>query len=468
MPAEPDMPVVPVVLCGGAGTRLWPLSRQARPKQLLPLVSEQTLLEDTLERCEGWEDPVLVGADSQRFLLAESVRRVGRGIELLCEPEGRNTAAAACAAALTVARTRPGAAVLLLPADHSIADTDAFRAAVTAGLSAVGEGRIVVFGVQPDHPATGYGYVEPGASHGVWREVRTFVEKPDRATALQYVERGFLWNAGIFLFRPEVLLEELSRWSPEILEAVTRAADRAERDGPACRMDPEAWASSPSAPIDTAVMERTDRAAVVPVSMGWADLGSFEALYDRARGADDNALVGDAHQVGASGCYVHGEDVLVAVKDVHDLVVVGTPDAVLVTRRGASDALKPLVAALGDRREVREHPISARPWGSFRVVDAGEGFQVKRIVVRPGERLSLQRHARRDEHWVVVAGEGLVRIGDGERVIGVGEHVQIARGVAHRLENPGASALVLVEVQLGDYLGEDDIERLEDVYGRAD
>ncbi|MCB9676786.1 MAG: mannose-1-phosphate guanylyltransferase/mannose-6-phosphate isomerase [Alphaproteobacteria bacterium] len=462
------MPVVPAVLCGGAGTRLWPLSREARPKQLLSLVSERSLLDETLERCRGWEDPLLVGADSQRFLLADSVRRAGRAIALLCEPSGRNTAAAACAAALHVARTHPGAAVLLLPADHAVADERAFREAVQRGLAAVEEGRIVVFGVRPDRAATEYGWIRPGASHGAWSEVDTFVEKPDAPTARRYLAAGFLWNAGIFLFRPEVLVEELATHAPEVLEAVSRALDAALVEGPCCRMDGQAWAGCPSVPVDIAVMERTARAAVVPVSMGWEDLGSFHALWERARGVDGNALVGDAVQIGSKGCYVHSEDVLVAVKDVEDLVVVGTPDAVLVTRREGCDALKPLVASLGRRREVLEHPISARPWGGFRVVDAGDGFQVKRIHVGPGERLSLQRHASRDEHWVVVKGAGLVVVGDEARPLAVGEHVDIPRGVAHRIENPGPTELVLVEVQLGDYLGEDDIERLEDAYGRAD
>jgi len=411
---------------------------------------------------------VLVGADSQRFLLAESVEKAGRKITLLCEPEGRNTAAAACAAAIEVCRRMPGAAVLLLPADHHIEDTEAFHSAVQMGLSAVDEGRIVVFGVHPDRPSTGYGYIEPGEGRGDWRDVSSFEEKPDLPTAEGYLRRGFLWNAGIFLFRPEVLLEEFAAFAPQVLESARRAVDGAREEGPCSRMDPDSWASCPSLPLDVAIMEKTRRAAVVPVSMGWADLGCFEALWERAAGEDGNALVGDAIQIGSRGCYVHGEGVLVGVKDVSDLVVVGTPDAMLVTTRAASDGLKPLVAELGDRLEVRAHPISARPWGEFRVVDRGDGFQVKRIVVRPGERLSLQRHAHRDEHWVVVSGAGAVVVGEVETTLQVGQHVDIPCGIAHRLQNDTDAPLILIEVQLGDYLGEDDIERLEDAYGRAD
>ncbi len=477
----PVLDVVPVVLCGGAGTRLWPLSRRSRPKQLLPLVSERTLLEETLARCEGWHPPVLIGADAQRYLLADSVASAGlEDVTLLTEPSGRNTAAAACAAALQVQQTHPGSAVVLMPADHAIADVEAFRAAVQKGMRAAAQGRIVVFGVRPDRAATGYGYIQaaPDADPSrSWAPVERFVEKPDAATARAYLEQGFLWNAGIFLFQPDVLLAEIAQHAPAILTAVTAAFEASTSTVPFRRLDPEPWSGCPSSPIDVAVMERTDRAAVVPVSMGWEDLGSFQALWERSGhehgarsgnsdGAHHNALVGDALQQGSTGCYVHGEGVLVAVNSVRDLVVVGTPDAVLVSDRGALDGIKPLVAALGERREVREHPMSIRPWGAFHVVDAEDGFQVKRLTVRPGERLSLQVHRHRSEHWVVVRGTARVQLGDTVRTLSVGEHVDIPAGAPHRVENPGETPLVLVEVQLGDYLGEDDIERLDDAYGR--
>jgi mannose-1-phosphate guanylyltransferase/mannose-6-phosphate isomerase len=463
----PESDVVPVVLCGGAGTRLWPLSRRERPKQLLPLVSERTLIEETLARCEGWRSPVLIGADEQRVLLADAVASAGLSkVAFLTEPSGRNTAAAACAAALEVQRSHPGAPVVLMPADHAIADIGAFRNAVRVGLNGVAAGRIVVFGIRPDHPATGYGYIEAGAPHGAWSTVRRFVEKPDEPTARAYVEAGLLWNAGIFLFRPEVLLAEMARHAPRILEAVEAAYAESQQDGRCRRLAAGPWSACPSAPLDVAIMERTDRAAVVPVSMGWEDLGSFQALWEREADDGGNALVGDAIEHESSGCYVHGEGVLVAVNGVRDLVVVGTPDAVLVSDRAALDGIKPLVARLGERREVREHPMSLRPWGAFRVVDAGDGFQVKRLTVRPGEQLSLQVHAHRSEHWVVVQGRGQVELADTTRTLGVGEHIDIPVGVPHRITNPADALLVLVEIQLGSYLGEDDIERLDDAYGR--
>jgi mannose-1-phosphate guanylyltransferase/mannose-6-phosphate isomerase len=457
-----------VILCGGAGTRLWPLSRRDRPKQLLPLASERTLLHDTLERCAGLGEPLLIGAASQRFLLSEASRRAGHAPLLIAEPAPRNTCAAAVAAALVVAAQQPDALVLLLPADHRVGDPGAFREAVAAGEEAARAGRIVVFGITADRPHTGYGWIEPAAGEGC-RPVRRFVEKPDAVTAERLLATGHLWNAGIFLFRPAVLLAEVERFAPEILHAARGAVTGAIRQGRTIALDPAPWSASPSVPIDVAVMERTTLASVVPVDMDWSDLGSYAALHaTRPPDPHGTVAVGDAVGVDTVNCYLHGEDLLVTAVGVRDLVVVGTPDAVLVAPRDGDDRVKALVQRLGDRPEVTAHPRAERPWGRYRVLDQGDGFQVKRIVVTPGERLSLQRHRHRDEHWIVVAGQGRVALDDAERPVSVGDHVHVARGAAHRLTNAGPDDLVLVEVQLGAYLGEDDIERLDDQYGRGD
>lgn len=463
-PLSASPPIVPVVLCGGAGTRLWPLSRRARPKQLLPLASERSLLHDTLIRCDGFSEPVLIGSSAQRFLLTDAARRAGHDLLLIAEPEGRNTCAAAAAAALAVS---PGTLVLLLPADHRVDDPDAFREAVFAGCAAALEGRIVVFGVHPDRPHTGYGWIEPVAGEGC-RAVRRFVEKPDLATAKDCLAQGMLWNAGIFLFRADAFLDELETLAPEVLSAARRATDAATRSGNVVELESVAWASCPSTPIDVAVMEKTTLASVVPVDMGWSDLGSYEALHEmHPHDPAGNALVGDAVGQGATNCYLHGEDILVTAVGVSDLIVVGTPDAVVVAPRGSGDLIKGLVEGLGTRAEVVEHPRAERPWGRYRVIDRGDGFQVKRIVVRPGERLSLQLHHHRDEHWIVVAGRALVTLGDEATEHRVGGHIRVPVGVPHRVENPGAVDLMLIEVQLGSYLGEDDIVRIDDVYGRG-
>lgn len=453
-------------MCGGAGTRLWPLSRRSRPKQLLPLASERSLLEDTLLRCAPFADPVLIGSDDQRFLLAEAVRRAGRDLRILTEPSGRNTAAAAAVAALEIAGRDSEALVLLLPADHRIDDAEAFLGAVRHGVEAADDGHIVVFGVCPDRPHTGYGWIEPADGDGV-RPVVRFVEKPGPEEAVRHLAAGMLWNAGIFLFRPSVLLAELERFAPEVLGAASAALAEAQDGGTFVRLADGPWAACPAIPIDVAVMERTRRAAVVPVAMGWTDLGSYDALHERAeKDPDGNALVGQAVQVGCTRSYLHGEDLLVTAVGLDDVVVVGTPDAVLVAPRSRAGEVRDIVRQLGEAKVVTEHPRAERPWGRYRVIDQGTGYQVKRIVVQPGERLSLQRHRHRLEHWVVVQGEAVVLVGDREATVNVGEHVVVPIGAPHRLANRTEVPVHLVEVQVGGYLGEDDIERLEDAYGR--
>lgn len=470
--------IVPVILSGGAGSRLWPLSRERFPKQLLPLVGERTLLQQAALRAQDagvFTPPVVVANVEHRFVVAEQLREIGveRSI-LLLEPTGRNTAAAVAAAALSTVREDEAALILVMPADHHVSDPAAFREAVLRGEAAARDGRMVLFGMEPDSPATGYGWIEPGAAlpgrPGV-RAVGRFVEKPDLATAERFLaEGGRLWNSGVFLLPARGVLDELDRHEPGVREAVQKALDRASRDLDFIRLDEAAFAAAPSISIDHAVMERTGRAAVVPASFGWADVGAWSALHALGDAdADGNVLVGDAEALDVKGSYLRGDGVLVAAVGVSDLIVVAAPDAVLVAPRSRDQDVRRLV----DRLKTSAHAAAAeprrvhRPWGWYERVDAGERFQVKRIMVRPGARLSLQKHARRAEHWVVVEGTAEVEIDGERRALGENESAYIPAGVVHRLGNPGATPLHLVEVQSGAYLGEDDIVRFEDDYART-
>lgn len=452
--------LIPAILCGGSGSRLWPLSRLDRPKQLLPLDGGRTLLDRTIERCADLGAPLLIGSEEHVHPMSEALRRHQQALDLITEPCGRNTAAAAAAVALEVARRGGDPVVLLAPADHLISDDAAFTRAIEAGIPKAREGRIVVFGIEPDGPCTRYGYIQPDGD-----AVSAFVEKPERELAERYLAQGYLWNAGMFLFRPADLLAAFRRHAPAILDGVTRALDGAVREQGLVRLG-DAWARVRSEPLDRAVMEKTEAAAVVPVSMGWTDLGTYDALHATMAGESNNASVGDVVVENSRGNYLHAEGVLVAVQDVEDLVVVATPDATLVAPRASASDLKRLVKRLGTRRELREHRSSRRPWGEFRVLERGDGFQVKRLTIDPGHTLSLQRHSQRDEHWIVAKGTGMVELDGTRREIGCNDHVHVPREAAHRVSNLGEEPLVLIEVQVGTYLGEDDIERLEDRYGR--
>lgn len=457
------------MLCGGSGTRLWPLSRRARPKQFLDLGTGETLLESTIVRCAAFGSPWLVGADEQRFLLTAALRRTGHPVRVIGEPSPRNTAAAACLASLVVARRDPGRLVLLCPADHHIEAPGAFVDAVQRGSAAAADGGIVVFGVEPSTPHTGYGWIE-GQVSGAVQRVRRFVEKPDRQHAERFLASGMTWNAGIFLFDPVVLLGELERFEPRLVARCQEALRQGEVADDRIRVAPGPWQEAPTLPIDRAVMERTDRAFVVPVDMGWTDLGSYDALHERTPpDPSGNAEHGRVLSLDCEGSYLHGEGLLVTGVGLKDLVVVGTPDAVFVAPRARSTDVKRVVEGLGSCPEVAGHPRGERPWGRYRVLDRGERHQVKRLVVRPGGVLSLQRHEHRLEHWVIVEGRGQVTLGPEREPRNVlpGDAVRIEPGQVHRLECLGDAPLVLVEVQIGTYLGEDDIERLEDVYGRA-
>ena len=467
------MPILqPVLLSGGSGTRLWPLSREAYPKQFLPLVGKNTMLQDTWLRAAplAGAAPIVVANESHRFLVAEQFRQIGAPVPaILLEPSGRNTAPAIAAAALQATAEGADPLLLVLPSDHVVRDLDAFRIAVTAATPAAADGALVTFGIVPDAPETGFGYIQAGPGQGL-RKVLRFVEKPDLDTARGYLAQGgYFWNSGMFLFRASRYLEELGRHRGDILEAVTTAFARAARDGDFIRLDAEAFARSPSDSIDYVVMEKTSAAAVLPVDIGWSDVGSWSALWDVAeRDADGNAHQGDVIAVDTRNSYAYARR-LVAMVGVDDIVVVETDDAVLVARKDKVQEVRQVVARLkqGQRSQAVLHREVHRPWGSYDSVDLGPRHQVKRIKVRPGAQLSLQSHQHRAEHWIVVS--GVARVTRNEEVFDLHENqsTYIPIGARHRLENPGTEMLELVEVQSGSYLGEDDIVRYSDVYGRS-
>ena len=464
----------PVLLSGGSGTRLWPLSREAYPKQFLPLAGEDTLLQDTWRRVAPIADaaPIVVANEEHRFLVAEQLRQLGAPTPaIVLEPVGRNTAPAIAAAALQAAAGGEDPLLLVLPSDHVVRDAEAFRAAVGEAMRAAEAGALVTFGIHPAAPETGFGYIQSAAGTGEGaRKVLRFVEKPDAATARAYLdEGGYSWNSGMFLFRASRYLEELGRFRPDILAAVREAFAKARRDGDFVRLDRDAFAASPSDSIDYAVMEKTDAAMVLPVDIGWNDVGSWSALWDVAeRDADGNAHLGDVIAVDTRNSYAYARR-LVALVGVDDLVVVETDDAVLVARKDRVQEVKQVVARLkaSQRSQAALHREVHRPWGSYDSVDVGDGFQVKRIKVKPGAALSLQSHNQRAEHWIVVRGTARVTRNHDMFELHANQSTYIPIGAKHRLENPGHEMLELIEVQSGHYLGEDDIVRYEDVYGRT-
>lgn len=473
MPAAAPAKLVPVILSGGAGTRLWPLSRELYPKQLLPLAGERSLIQDTALRAggEAFGPPIVVCNEEHRFVIAEQLRRVDiapRAIVL--EPVGRNTAAAAAAAAGVLA---PGEIMLLLPSDHAIKDVPAFLAAAAHAAAAARAGRLVTFGIDPERPETGYGYIKRGAAlpglDGAFA-VDRFVEKPDAETARKYIaEGGWAWNSGMFMLPGELFLGELAKFEPGIARAAADALAKAKRDLDFVRLDKDAFAAAPSKSIDYAVMERTSAAAVVPARLGWSDVGAWDALWELGkRDEAGNVVQGDVIAEATRNSYLRTEGRLLATLGVEDLIVVDTRDATLVARKDQAQHVKKIVDRLkaAGRSEASLHTEVHRPWGSYQTVDLGPRFQVKRLSVKPGAKISLQKHARRAEHWVVV--QGVARVTRDEDVLTLRENMStyIPVGCVHRLENPGTEMLHIVEVQSGSYLGEDDIVRLEDSYGR--
>ena len=462
----------PVLLSGGSGTRLWPLSREAYPKQFLALAGDDTMLQATWQRVAGLADaaPIVVAGEDHRFLVAEQLRQIGAPTPaILLEPIGRNTAPAIAAAALQALRDGEDPLLLVLPSDHVVRDADAFRAAVRAAMPAAEQGALVTFGIMPDAPETGFGYIEAERGEGVQRVLR-FVEKPDAVTAQTYLDAGgYYWNSGMFLLRASRYLEELRKFRADIVGGAQAAFDAAQRDGDFIRLDKAAFAACPADSIDYAVMEKTDAAMVLPVDIGWNDVGSWSALWEVSeQDGDGNAHHGDVISIDSRNSYAYARR-MVALVGVDDLVVVETDDAVLVARKDRVQQVKDVVAQLkaGQRSQAVLHREVHRPWGSYDSIDMADGFQVKRIKVKPGARLSLQSHTRRAEHWIVVRGTARVTRDNDVFELFANQSTYIPIGAKHRLENPGTEMLELIEVQSGDYLGEDDIVRYEDVYGRS-
>ncbi len=477
--------LIPVILSGGSGTRLWPLSRELYPKQLLPLVNDATLLQETVQRLDGLPGmgkPLVVCNEHHRFMVAEQLRLIDcPAAAILLEPVGRNTAPALAVAALQAMAGGDDPFLLVLPADHVIRDADALRETIAGGMDLAESGRLITFGIVPDKAATGYGYIKRGAAldsggcdQGLTKdsafEVTEFVEKPALAKAEQYLaEGGYYWNSGMFLFRASRYLEELEKFAPRILACCQKALHLAEKDLDFIRLDAEAFAACPKDSIDYAVMEKTTGAAVLPLDAGWNDVGSWSALWESGEpDADGNVLHGDVLTEDARNCYMHSSGRIVAAVGLEDLVVVETADAVLVAARDRVQDVKNIVARLKaeGRGEALLHRRVNRPWGSYEGIDQSERFQVKRITVNPGASLSLQMHHHRAEHWVVVKGTARITK-DGESfTLTENQSTYIPLGVVHRLENPGIIPLELIEVQSGSYLGEDDIVRFEDTFGR--
>jgi mannose-1-phosphate guanylyltransferase/mannose-6-phosphate isomerase len=464
-----------VVLCGGAGTRLWPLSRSDEPKQFLRLPAATSLLEQTLARATDYGidvAPVIVCGSDHAAMARAHAARLETEVRIVAEPDRRNTAPATAAVAEILAEEDPGAMMLVTPADAFIADAANLGEAVRAAAKLVSEGAIATFGITPTAPATNYGYIELGerASAQAYR-VKRFIEKPPKDLAESFLRSGtFAWNSGIFLVRADVYLAELRRFEPAIAEAAKQAVDKAGRSGGDIRLDAESFRGSPDKSIDYAIMERTDKAIVVPVALTWSDLGSWHSLWEiMPRDAAGNVRQGDVVAIDCRDTLLRSDGRLLAAVGVENLVVVDTPDALLIAAKDRSQDVKAIVDEL--RRQQRpQADISAvvvRPWGSFQTICEAPGYKVKRIFINPGAQLSLQYHHRRTEYWTVVQGSGVLTLGDTQRTLGRGDTAFIAREARHRMRNDGKDLLEFVEVQLGDYLGEDDIVRITDDYGRA-
>lgn len=472
--------IVPVILAGGTGTRLWPLSRKLYPKQLIALLNEKTLLQNTVNRVadlEGVQAPVVICNEEHRFMVAEQMRETGvKPLSIILEPIGKNTAPAVTIAALSVAASQPQANLLVLPADHLIQDTAKFHEAVSQACEMAQEDRLVTFGIVPTAPETGYGYIRKGDQIQSGQdclkvsEIERFVEKPDAQTARSYLESGdYLWNSGMFVFKAQTLLDEMEAYAPEIVEACRMALDTAGKDLDFLRLGADAFGRCPEDSIDYAVMERTARGAVIPLSSGWNDLGSWDALWqDGVKDENGNVSRGDVMLHDVRGSYLHAETRLLTAIGLKNHIVVETSDAVLVASKDRVQDVKKIVDKLkaAKREEALSHTRVFRPWGNYESIDSGDRYQVKRIVVHPGQVLSLQKHFHRAEHWVVVRGTAAVTRDAEEILLQENESVYLLLGAVHRLANPGKIPLELIEVQVGSYLGEDDIVRFEDVYGR--
>ena len=466
--------MIPVILSGGSGTRLWPLSRAHYPKQFLPLVSSYTMVQETILRLaglEGLKAPLAVCNEDHRFMMAEQLWEIdAKPSAIILEPVGKNTAPAVAMAALTAASGDD--ILLVLPADHVISNLEAFHGAIVQAKALAEQGFLVTFGIVPTEPETGYGYIKRDTlQHGSAFSVAAFVEKPDAETAKDYLQSGdYYWNSGMFAFKVDTFLSELEKFNPEMLACCKQALNAAKVDLDFVRLDKEIFSTCPADSIDYAVMEKTDKAVVIPLDAGWNDVGSWSALWDVTdKDEFGNAISGDVLTVDTHNSFIHAQSKLVAVVGAHDLVVVETDDAVMISPKDRVQEVKEIVTqlkALG-RSEANIHRKAYRPWGHYDLVDTGERHQTKRIVVKPGAKLSVQKHHHRAEHWVVVKGTALVTKGEEKLLITENESIYIPLGIVHCLENPGVIPLEIVEVQSGSYLGEDDIVRFVDQYGRV-
>ena len=464
------MAICPVIMAGGSGTRLWPLSRAAHPKQFLRLHGEDTMLQTTLKRVSGLDvqSSIVICNEAHRFFVAEQLREIDQLGTVILEPVGRNTAPAIALAALS-AKDDP--LLLVLSADHVIQDTAAFNQAVMTAIPLAESGRIVTFGIVPDEPNTGYGYIKKGAKEGAGFAVHEFVEKPALELAQKYVNSGdYCWNSGMFLVKASKYLEELKSFRSDIYESCVSAIKSAQLDLDFLRIDKAKFELCPSESVDYAVMENTDDAVVVPMDAGWSDIGSWASLWDiSAKDGNGNSSNGDVLLHKTNNCYVRSDGVLISTIGVDDLVIVATKDTIMVAHRDSVEDVKAITQRLTKeaRTEWELHREVYRPWGKYDSIDSGERYQVKRITVKPGAKLSVQKHHHRAEHWVVVAGTALVTNGDETFLLSENESTYIPIGAVHALENPGKFDLEMIEVQSGSYLGEDDIVRFEDIYGRV-
>jgi len=462
-----------VVMAGGSGSRLWPLSRSLYPKQFLPLADKQTMLQATLSRVKGISgaEPMLICNEEHRFIAAEQIRQLGVNAEILLEPIGRNTAPAIALAALSASAKGDDPLLLVLAADHVIRNVDEFRAVVERAQPLAEAGQLVTFGIVATGPETGYGYIRRGEEQGEGYAVAEFVEKPDLERAKGYVDSGeYYWNSGMFLFKASRYIEELEKFRPDILEACREALSETTPDLDFVRINEHAFAACPDESVDYAVMEKTDSAVVVPLDAGWSDVGAWSSLWEvTAKDAEGNAVRGDVMTHNTSDCLIHSTNKLVATVGLKDVVVVETKDAVLVADKNQVQDVKKIVEQLKaeGRPEYQLHREVYRPWGKYDSIDNGERYQVKRITVKPGAKLSVQMHHHRAEHWIVVSGTATVRRDDEEMLVTENESVYLPVGSVHSLHNPGKIPLELIEVQSGAYLGEDDIVRFEDLYGRS-
>jgi len=468
--------LLPVILAGGSGTRLWPVSRKHYAKQYLALDGSTTMLQATVRRLDSilHASPLLICNEDTRFLAAEQMRQIDcEDALILLEPAGRNTAPAIALAAIEATTAGEDPVLLVMPADHKICDEAKFIEAVSVAMEFAESGQLVTFGITPTHPETGYGYIESGESISSNKasKVRAFVEKPDLETAKNYVKTGgYYWNSGVFMFQASRYLEELEKFRPDISEACKRASEGKESDLHFLRFDTEAFLACPSESVDYAVMEKTNDAVVVPLDAGWSDIGSWAALWAASKkDSNGNCEVGDVVNLGGTGNYINADSRLVTAVGCEDMVIIETKDTVFVSPKDKVNDVKLLVQKLTseNRSEVDYHREVYRPWGKYDSIDLGERYQVKRITVHPGAKLSVQRHNHRAEHWVVVRGTASVTKGDETITLTENESVYLPLGVIHALENPGKIPLELIEVQTGSYLGEDDIERFEDIYGRV-